>query len=275
MVAKNAEQMVLSDRKAAPGPGVQGEQAEERARAEGAPPEGAPQEEEGDVSSSRSRHNRSSRKKKKGAIDGPSSHSVDSLTSDYSDDEDVWQGHPQLPMTPTPETPTPIKDATLVVAATNPISGYTGAPSAEPYSDAAPEFHSDSSSSNSSSCDSYSEEGDTKDSEGATPPSCPAGCSDPTMACTQDHPEDYPVVAYAELEESSDSDGSDTDDDTLLGGRTASINQGSTPPQNNTNVGGPVRTRGFDPPSRNLQLWIWWAQIRCDLMVQSLHSLQP
>ena len=117
-----------------------------------------------------------------------------------------------------------------MVADTNPISGHTGAPLAELHSDSAPELYSDSSSSNGSSRDSNSEEGGTKDSEGTTPPSCPAGCSDP--ACTQDHPEDYPVVAYAE--ESSDSDGCDTDDDTLLGGRTASINQASTPPHNNT-----------------------------------------
>ena len=45
----------------------------------------------GDISSSRSRCNRHGRMKKKGTADGTSSHSVDSLTSNYLDDEDFWQ----------------------------------------------------------------------------------------------------------------------------------------------------------------------------------------
>ena len=51
-----------------------------------------------------------------------------------------------------------------MAADTNPISGHAGAPWAELYSDIAPELYSDSSSSNGSSRDSNSEEGDTKDS---------------------------------------------------------------------------------------------------------------
>ena len=248
MVAKNAEQQVLTEKQRLGLERRVNRQKSELAKKERRQKRSKKKKEDsdGDLSSSRSRRSRHSKKKKKGASDGTSSHSVDSLTPDHSDDEDFWQGPPQALMTPTPETPTLTKDATLVVAVTNPISGHAGAPGAEPYSDLAPELDSDSSSSNGSSRDSDSEEGDTEDFEGTTPPSCPAGCSDP--ACTQDHPEDYPVVAYAE--ESSDSDGCDTDDDTLLGGRTASINQASTPPHNNTNVGGPVHTRGFDSPSR-------------------------
>ena len=157
---------------------------------------------DGGASSSRSRRDRRRKKKKKdkGVLDEHSSYTSDSLSSYSSDDEDFWQAtRLQLPMAPTLETRTPTKDATLMVAVTNPISGDTGAagPSAEPPPDSTPELLSDSSSSTGSSCDSFEfcEEEDTNVFEGTIPPSCHAGCSDPT--CTQDRPEDYPVVAYA------------------------------------------------------------------------------
>ena len=156
MVAKNAEQMVLTEKQRQGLERRVNKQKGELAKKERRKKERSKKKKadsDGDVSSSRSCRNRRGRKKKKGAADGTSSHSVDSLTSDYSDDEDFWQGHPQLLTTPTPETPTLIKDATLVVAVTNPISGHAGAPWVELYSDIAHELYSESSSSNGSSRD--------------------------------------------------------------------------------------------------------------------------
>ena len=79
-------------------------------------------------SSSHSRRHgrrRKTKKKDKGALDEHSSYTSDSLSS-YSSDDDFWQAtRLQLPMAPALETRTPSKDATLMVAVTNPISGDT------------------------------------------------------------------------------------------------------------------------------------------------------